>query len=204
MFGRFLALGVAAVAISGLTALAQDALPPGAIKPRRSDCQVTPISDDTLAAARQRQQALIATPIAVLQLDEVDDPLAADELAESDLPPGIPADAETIAAITDLELEFVACLNAGELRRAAALLTGDLQAIFLAYAEAPELVGDRLAPPSPMPKDERIPYVIARDVRRFPDGRVGAVVDWGSERFFGLYEWVDGRWLSSDEIRIHD
>lgn len=201
---RSLALSAAVLALGALTAVAQDALPPGAVKPKRSDCRIAPISDEALAEARQRQQALIATPDAVLQLGEVDDPLAADELTEADLPQGVPADAETAAAVTALEREFVACLNAGELRRAAALLTGDLQATFLAYAAASEISGDRFATPSPMPRDQRIPYVIVRDVRRLPDGRVGAVVDWGSERFFGLYEWVDDRWLSADEIRLYD
>lgn len=200
----YLAISAAAFAMSAITVVAQDALPAGATRPRLSNCQVAPISEEALTEAQERLDILTATPAATLHLEDADDPLEADELSEADLPPGMPVDAETVEAITAREVEFAACLNAGELRRAAALLTGDLQAIFVSYAGATELVGDRFATPAPLPAELQVPYVVVRDIRQYPDGRVGAIVDWGSERFFSLYERIDGRWRSSDEIRIFD
>ena len=197
-------IAVFILALQGASALARQELPHGAVVPKRSHCQVSPLSDDAFSSLQGRARAMMATPEPFLRLEDVDDPLEASELAEADLPAGLPADAETIAAITVLELEFAACRNAGELRRAASLLTGDEQIHFVSYADLPELSGNRFDVATPMPKDMRIPYVIVSGVRMFSDGRAGAVVDWGSERNFGLYELIEGRWLVTGEIRLYD
>jgi len=128
----------------------------------------------------------------------------------ADLPPGEPADRETIDQITAAARELAGCLNAADGPRLAALMTEDAVtrdggpggASLLAAAGTPE-PGSGEAP-------REIAWVRVRDVRELPDGRVGAVVVWAvtntpqgkpvPETNDHVYERVGDRWLLDVEI----
>lgn len=118
--------------------------------------------------------------------------------------PGTPADPATVEAITAVAREFTACLNAGDYRRLAALMTDDAFSGWLledGIADADEVIARLLTTPTPPPANEQI-AVDVRGVRLLPDGRVGAVVDWCSEANFDIYERVGDRWLVDDEFGV--
>lgn len=138
-------------------------------------------------------------------------PLTESISAEDDLPQGAPADAETAAAVTALEREFAACLNAEDWPRWLALLSEDAIDSFI----GPDAVAELFAPagtPFPNSNGEQAPIetVVVRDVRLLPNGRVGAIVEWiapgtpelppSSETNFHVYERDGDRWLIDDEI----
>lgn len=138
------------------------------------------------------------------------DPEASGFRAEGELPQGSPLDAATLAAITDVEREFAACLNAGDWSRNLALLTDDAVRGLLGEDAAfyATLAADT---PEPLLPDEQVGLFPLRGARLLPDGRVGAIVDWGQVGFenqprqvtesnFHIYERVDGRWLIAEEI----
>ena len=172
-----------------------------AYMPKPADCRVAPISDELLAESWDVIRAMRATPYAPPPLDEAADPLDADEIDEAEIPEGIPADAETIAAITALEQQYAACLNAGEFRRAAALVSEELRPLSVAFSESFHGVAIP-ATPIPPPLTAQIPSVQVRGVRVLPDGRVAAIVDWLGEENVHLYEQIEGRWVFADEISV--
>ncbi|HEV2107151.1 MAG TPA: hypothetical protein VGR16_02720 [Thermomicrobiales bacterium] len=124
---------------------------------------------------------------------------------EEQLPQGQPADTRTIAAVQSLEREFAACYNAGDLPRVLALMTDEaarelLSDLLEGEPVTAESVTDLLATQAgPLPYEEWIALFPVRDVRVLPDGRVGAIVEWGSpgeptvvqEANFHIYELVD-------------
>lgn len=96
----------------------------------------------------------------------------------SSVPDGEPADAATIAAVTDTAREVLACLNARDQRRAAALFTdGYFDRLF---ARSGRLPADALAgfavEPIAAPEPAWTRFVDIRDVRVLPDERVAAVI----------------------------
>lgn len=184
---------------SGAAGRAQDVKP---YEPKPEDCRVAPISDDAFAAALREVRILEATPRAFGGFESFDDPLEADTLSEADLPAGAAADAGTVATVTALEQEYAACHNAGAFRRAAGLMTGE--ALLVAVALSDRFSGaSASATPIPLPAESQIPTVAVSGVRVFPDGRAGAVVDWGVERNFVLYEQTEGQWRIADEISLY-
>ena len=169
--------------------------------PKAEDCQVAPISDELLAETWALIRTMRATPYVPPPLEEVDDPLEAESIREDQVPEGVPADTDTVAAITALEQQYAACFNAGEFRRAAALVGDELRPLIVAFPEYFHGVA-MPATPIPPPEDYQIPSVRVEGVRVLPDGRVAAIVDWQGEENLSLYERRDGRWVIADEISI--
>ena len=175
------------VLLCGGGAGAQTFVPAGTPVSRYA-CTVAPLSEAEVAAAQHR--AAIATPV------------VGGNRPVEDVPTGMPADATTAAAVTAVEIEYAACFNAGEMRRALALLADPLLALVSTYAANPEF-GRRLATPEPMPEDQRIETVVVLNPVVLPDGRVGALVVWnGLETNFHLFQKVDGAWKLQDEISV--
>ncbi len=175
------------VLLCGGGAGAQTFVPAGTPVSRYA-CTIAPLSEAEVAAAQHR--AAIATPA------------VGDNRPVEDVPTGTPADDETAAAVTAVEMEYAACYNAGEMRRMLALLADPLLALVSTYAADPE-IGRRFATPEPMPKDDQIEKVVLLDPVVLPDGRVGALVVWnGLETNFHLFQKVDGAWKLQDEISV--
>ncbi len=170
-----------------------------AVIPDPRDCKVAPLTESELEAARSAPVATVPIPA---EGDELPSILQAFELTEEELPAGVAADQEVVDAITSLQIEYVACLNAGELARAAALLTPRERTEFLESVAGLEFT-DRLTRPEPLPEEMQIPSVAVRSVRSLPGNRVGALVDWGPETNYQIHEFVDGRWLMDKEISIY-
>ena len=187
---------VAMLALAPTITLSQSALPPGAIVPEPTQCHADIISLST-------EDALEALKPFPLNPPYLDAPLDNATIFLDAQPAGTPADTETIAAITQLEVEFVACLNAGQLWRAASLTSGRWQQHLLneiieigMYGSAPAGAG--------------IPFVLVSDIQTFSGDRAGAVVaydvdpseDTISPVHYHVYEWIDGNWRLADEIPV--
>ena len=126
------------------------------------------------------------------------------------LPPGEPAEPETVDGVTATVRELYACLNAGDELRAAALFTDAyFERLFSQFGRLPpeELAGFA-APPRPAPERLWTRLVAVRDVRLLSDGRIGAVVVTDDPvgpptepeaRFFVFVE-ADGRFLIDEPI----
>lgn len=185
----------------GIAAAARSRAASDPYLPNPEDCQVAPISDELLVETLELIRIMRATPDAPPPLAEVDDPLEAESIEEDDIPQGVPADAATVAAITELEQQYAASHNAGDFRRAAALVSAELRPAIVAFPEAFHGIANP-ATPIPPPYGNQIPSVCVEGVRVLPDGRVAAIVDWQGERNLHLYEQVDGRSVLADEISI--
>lgn len=128
------------------------------------------------------------------------------------LPAGEPADPDTAAGITATVREAIACRNAGDLRRAYALMTPALLAGLLGTPETapPEIVTALLEPTRRVPRDERVTLLAISDVALLPDGRVRARVETEAAgfRFADSLLFVrvsDGdrnRWLIDDALPL--
>ena len=96
-------------------------------------------------------------------------------------PPWEPADAETTVAVGDTVRELIGCLNAGDLRRTAALLT-DAGAQRLLGVGAPDPVvleqrrGALAATPTALEEDVRTRLIAVTDVSVLDDGRAAAFI----------------------------
>ena len=179
----------------------------GSLSPARTACDVAPMTDEAIAVS------LESAHIRAAPLGRGDDLQDAAALAAFSVPEGFPVNPVSIAEIKELELEFAACYNAGELRRAAALLTGDAQADFLAAAKADSTsqAGSQLTSASPLPEAEQIPFIRVSDVRLLFDGRLRALVfrEFGPDDSdsslltYHVYELVDCDWRVMKEIPVH-
>lgn len=135
-------------------------------------------------------------------------------------PPGVAADAETVAGVKRTYRERIACFNAYDFACAAALRT---DADFRSLVEGmlneldPESVRSVLAGPPPegisAPMEERAAAPEIRDVRVLPDGRVGVVAvlverfeEGAVERLVYVeFARVGERWLfDGDEVTIEE
>jgi len=118
-------------------------------------------------------------------------------------PKGVPADAETVDAITAVVRELVGCYNAGELLRSYALYTDAyLRRLFSRQGGFPQTTYDSFA--TPQPADDPVTNTAIldiTDVRLLPDGSVGATVTlrYASipmpKTFYFTFVRVEGRWL---------
>lgn len=120
--------------------------------------------------------------------------------SEADLPQGEPADADTVAAITAVAQQVIACANAGEFGRWFALFT-DHAAAQLGPEPGQTEADARafLTTPQPVPADQQEAFIDLRDARVLPDGRVGALLDVeGQPPTFVIFVEQDGRWLVDD------
>jgi hypothetical protein len=123
----------------------------------------------------------------------------------SALPPGEPADAETVAAITATVEQAVACRNATDTLRYLALLSDDLLralAVDLAYFIVEDRTG--LRTPTPLYEEDWIHLEEISCARVLPDGRVGAVVEAGGQRSFLIFVADGDRCLIDDDVAIED
>jgi hypothetical protein len=88
------------------------------------------------------------------------------------------ADPDVIEAVTATVRLQLACLNAGDLPRAAALFTDEafLRSGLGPGADASDEVLESLLAPRPIPSDQHARLVAIEEVRQLPDGRVTAEV----------------------------
>src|SRR3954469_23471483 len=92
------------------------------------------------------------------------------------VPEGVPADAETMAAITAVVRELVGCYNAGKLLRVYGLYTDDyLYRLFTRQGGCPRASNDSNATPEPESDPSRHTAILSiADVRLLEDGTAGA------------------------------
>lgn len=119
------------------------------------------------------------------------------------VPEGKPAGAETIAAVTAVVRELVACYNAGELLRSYGLYTdAHLRRLFGRQGGFTRAQYDSLATPQPAADPAEWTAIIEiADVRMLADGSVGATVTMRyasipmPKTFFFTFVWTGDRWL---------
>ncbi|MFM9105220.1 MAG: hypothetical protein ACKOWF_00800 [Chloroflexota bacterium] len=93
-------------------------------------------------------------------------------LTEADYPAGEDAGPQTAEAIVALEARYAACLNAGDLPAAAALLADPLRARLF-----PPALLARKALASPAPAADPVAAIALRCLRQTPDGAAIAYID---------------------------
>lgn len=119
------------------------------------------------------------------------------------VPEGKPAGAETIAAVTSVVRELVACYNAGELLRSYGLYTdAHLRRLFARQGGFTRAQYGGLATPQPAADPAEWTAIIEiADVRMLADGSVGATVTMRyasipmPKAFFFTFVWTGDRWL---------
>lgn len=182
-------------------ALAQDGTPTPAAESARnvnaSACVVEPRAYDEIATILDLNGAGIPQPPATT----ITPPL------------GTVVDAETDAAIKDVARQVLACFNAGDIPRAAALMTDN--GVKRAYwgltidEENRELARTRLAAPAePRAEEVYIRLITITDASTLPDGRVAAFVILnepllppnGPETLLFVFANQDGVWKVDDYI----
>jgi hypothetical protein len=191
---------LAALLVTG-TALAQESTPEeGAENPRLvapSECVAEPRTYEDIAA--------------ILALDG--DGVPAPALTQITPPLGEVVDAKTATSIKQAAREVLACFNAGDIPRAAGLMTED--GVRRAYwgltidAENRALARTRIsATPEPRVEAALVRLITVTDVSRLPDGRIAAFVILnepllpppGPETLLFVFANQDGRWLVDDWI----
>ena len=162
--------------------------------PDPSECAVEPRSVDDVAA-------FLATPVAA--------PASVLGPTAVTIPLGEPADAATVAAVTDTLRTALACFNAGDFLGVLSLVTDDnlrrLQALGIL---SPEGLAFIAAEPVPAPPEQRFTLLAVTDVSILPDGRVGAFgvqIDpttppEGTDVDYVVLAQVGGRWLIDETV----
>jgi hypothetical protein len=200
---RWRALAIAPLAALLVTApvLAQEGTPEeGAENPRLvapSECVAEPRAYEDIAA--------------ILALDGEGVPAPA--MTQITPPLGDIADPETSTSIKEAARHVLACFNAGDIPRAAGLMTEN--GVRRAYwgltidAENRELARTRItAPPEPRAEEALVRLTTVTDVSLLPDGRIAAFVVLnepllpppGPETLLFVFANQDGRWLVDDWI----
>jgi hypothetical protein len=142
------------------------------------------------------------TPLATPTMATVD--------AESALPSGDPADAETVAAVSAVIIEMFACFGEQQYARAFSLMTDDLARQFGPDVADPSedtpdevraLLETQLAA-TPSPAGVQAAIEPARDVRVLSEGRVGGVWQIDGDAVFVVFERQDDRWLLDEVVDI--
>jgi hypothetical protein len=149
--------------------------------------------------------------VAILALDG--DGVPAPALTQITPPLGEVADAETAISIKQAARQVLACFNAGDIPRAAGLMTEN--GVRRAYwgltidAENRELARTRItATPEPRAEEALARLITVTDVSLLPDGRIAAFVVLnepllpppGPETLLFIFANQDGRWLVDDWI----
>jgi hypothetical protein len=203
--------GVQALAVVLLAAhvlaspvLAQEATPaagrvanPRIVEPK--ECQAKPRPVDQIAQVLQLDGAGLTAP-ATMTLTE---------------PLGTPVDPPTKISIKEAVREVVACFNAQDLPRAAALMTdAGLQHVFWGLSSSPaarEAAKARLAAtPKPRIDAAMVRLIAVTDVSRLPDGRVAAFAivndpllpPPGPEAVLMVFTQQGDAWLLDDLVRF--
>ena len=192
------------VAMGGLTpATAQEATP---LAGTGVACDVEPRSaDELLALWYGDADTSDATPVSGGEGRTEAEPSTA---AEVTIPLGEPADAETVAAVTQtIDLVF-ACFASGDVLRAYALFTDDLATLFGPEPGTPReeaeafLAGDL----GEDDEGEESQVIAVASVMMLGDGRVSTfVVDRyaaGDAVTYVVFEEVDGRWLADEVVEF--
>ena|SRR5215212_8630387 len=142
---------------------------PEAGKERRvpaEDCQVQPRSSDEL--------------FALLGLTEGSEAATPAPRTPVPAPPWITADKEMAAAAEETVHEWLACINADDNLRIAALMTDSALTRFFGTGTADQIEQARATlagTPQPRPVKERAQLVTVTDVARLDDGRIVALAD---------------------------
>jgi len=166
------------------------------------ECQIEPRpADEVFALLGLAEGSAEATPAAART------PVAA--------PPWVAADPETAAAAEDTTRAWLACINADDNFRIAALMTDEAILRFfgggLAADEAEEGARTNLAgTPVPRTEEEHVRLVAVTDVSRLEDGRVAAMAlinepvlpPRGQETLLLIFDEADGRLLIDDIIQF--
>jgi hypothetical protein len=201
---RWRALAIAPLAALLVTGpvLAQDGTPEAdsAENPRLvapSECVAEPRTSDDIAA--------------ILALDGEGVPPPA--MIQITPPLGDIADVETSISIKEAARQVLACFNAGDIPRAAGLMTEN--GVRRAYwgltidEQNRELARARIAaPPEPRTEEELVRLITVTDVSVLPDGRITAFVvlnepllpPAGPETLLFIFAKQDGQWLVDDWI----
>ena len=201
---RWRALAIAPLAALLVTGpvLAQEGTPEadGAENPRLvapSECVAEPRAYEDIAT--------------ILVLDG--DGVPAPAITQITPPLGEVADGKTSISIREAARQVLACFNAGDIPRAAGLMTEN--GVRRAYwgltidAENRELARTRIAaPPEPRDEEARLRLITVTDVSLLPDGRIAAFVVLnepllpppGPETLLFIFANQDGRWLVDDWI----
>jgi len=192
---------MAAMLVTG-PVLAQESTPEadGTENPRLvapSECVAEPRTYEDIAAILDLEGAGVPAPA----MTQITPPL------------GEIADAETSISIKEAARQVLACFNAGDIPRAAGLMTEN--GVKRAYwgltidQENRELARTRIAAePQPRTEEALIRLITVTDVSTLPDGRVAAFVvlnepllpPAGPETLLFIFSNQDGRWLVDDFI----
>jgi hypothetical protein len=196
------------LAVASLFALTLGLVAPGASaqrdRPAPTACTVTPRSVD-----------VVATPAAATLVAE--SPVGVSHESDgwiggsADLPPGEPADPETVAQITAVARELAGCLNAADEPRLAALLTDAAVAAGVGRDDFTPMLVAGMSEAGGSEARWEIAWVRVRDVKVLPDGRVRAAVGWGvtddpelkpiAETNVHVYARAGDRWLLDAILR---
>ncbi len=134
-------------------------------------------------------ESVIGTPGAVSAI------LMGTPIATGEIPSGgTPADPAVVDAVTATAREFLACANAGDMRRAAALLTDDAFRQFYGGIDQRD-VAELAGIPTPLPMELRASSVAVEDVRVLEDGRVTAVTEINGGRNVLIFVATGDRYL---------
>jgi hypothetical protein len=158
-----------------------------------AECQVEPLSDEFLAR-------LAGTPVSEASpTTEV-----AGSPAPFTAPEGEPAGEAEIEAVTATMREVVACLNAGDYRRAYALYTENYLLRVFAGQSAD------LSQSTPVPNEAVMQNALVgvTDVILLEDGRIGARIELATGPdalevlLYSVFAQVDDRWLIDEETAL--
>jgi hypothetical protein len=183
--GRFLVVGAGLALLARGTGLvtAQNATPE-AIVPAPTECTVQPRSLASLRALSEASGGARRTP------------LPPDGFA---LPPGLPADAVTTAAIGDALRELIACLNARDEPRIYALYSDGYLRPLIAGRSFDESAGATPIGPVAMPREAWTTIQVMREVRVLTDGRAACLAlihtPEGAADLLVVFVKVGDRWL---------
>ena len=177
----------------------------------------TPEADDTENPRLVAPSECVAEPrayddiAAILELDGEGVPAPA--ITQITPPLGDNADVETSISIKEAARHVLACFNAGDIPRAAGLMTEN--GVRRAYwgltidAENRELARTRIAAaPEPRAEEALVRLITVTDVSILPDGRIAAFVvlnepllpPAGPETLLFIFASQDGQWLVDDWI----
>jgi hypothetical protein len=96
-----------------------------------------------------------------------------------ELPAGEPADAQTVAGVTETVRQLFACMNAGAPLRGMSRVTDEFiqtQVGYQVYDE--DTLASFQASPMPRPEEQQVQLLGVREVTLHADGRVGALIDY--------------------------
>jgi hypothetical protein len=196
-FARLVVVTACALALagSGPRALAQEATPENATMAVRP-----PIAPDP-AGCMAVPRELAEIRAIYDEVNEVNAAGAAATPAAFVAPEGAPADAATIAAVTEVVVEVIRCnANGGNGLADAYYLTEEHLRENLAGMTEEDFAAAYPETPSPLPAEEWLMVYRVDNVRVLPDGRVAAdpeiiVPGVGHFRDTLIFARVDGRWL---------